>query len=262
MDDWQNIEEKAFNKPRNDPYGRTKRRGKAGGRKGAAVAFDPEQALGVYRLFGDAVERLSLSTFTCGPGFSGGQPPPGSSDPYPDKYGGVAIGTLELHELTDTPGGFVGSLVLGDKLRAAVLFGRSKQVLRTVVAKAEAGDVADASGGGKDEDDDSEESESDESADEVETTEEVRDRKANKWGKASEKYGPKFWFQWRGKVATGEGETVAEKNEGYIVFAETDCRTFKGSIDCKAFDWKVVPFNGRKHQEATPERFGWNGFGA
>jgi len=240
MDDWQ---EAAFNN-RRIPHGRSKKGGKAGSRKGAGT-FDPKQALGTYELSGNAVERL-LS----------------------DTAGQKA--TFDIHEVTETPGGLTGSLVIRDKLRAALLLAGSRKMLSRLVEEAEeeaveAAESEGASPSGRD--DGNEDSQDGSDNDDVGSVEEARDRRANERIQAFEKNSfrsPKFWLQWQGDISVStdgnNSEEVCERNQGYIIFSGNDCKDFQGTLSCKEYGWKDVAIRGRKvtSKASRPPPFLWS----
>ncbi|KAK5117870.1 hypothetical protein LTR85_008644 [Meristemomyces frigidus] len=230
MDDWQDA---AFNH-RRIPHGRSKKGGKAAGRKGAG-AFDPKQAFGSYELKGSALETLLFKA--------------------EDKN---AI--LEIHGLTEPPGGLVGSLVIGDKVKAAVLLAGSRKLLSAIVENAEAAEVDEASG----EETGEAQTGSEEDDTEAETELEANDRKANERVMAFEKNSfrsPKFWLQWQGDVTAEEGEDVRERNQGYVVFSGNNCKDFQGTLSCKSLGWKDASVRGRKiTTRARPAPYDWSEF--
>lgn len=233
MEDW---EDAAFNH-RRLPHGRSKKGGKASGRKGAGT-FDPRQALGVYELSSNAVDRL-LATANDDKGF------------------------LEVHELTDTPGGLVGTIVIGDKMKAVVLLAGSRKVLSAVVEEAEAAGAEHASG--EDDDEDSQtEPDNEDDGDDAGTALEEQDRKHNERIQAFEKNSfrsPKFWLQWQGDATSEDGSAVRERNQGYLVFSGNDCRDFQGTLSCRSFRWKDVSMHGRKTtSKARSAPYEWSQF--
>merc|ERR1712070_1318618 len=97
-DDWQDT---ALNS-KHIPHGRGKKSSRGKRKSKGGDVFNPNSALGSYELSGSALERL----------------------------GGKLI--LEIHELTDTPGGIFGSMVLPDRFKAAVLLAGNLTVQRTI----------------------------------------------------------------------------------------------------------------------------------
>ncbi|KAK5138107.1 hypothetical protein LTR08_004802 [Meristemomyces frigidus] len=234
MDDWQ---DEVFNH-RRIPHGRSKKSGKAAGRKGAGT-FDPKQALGSYELSGTVVATLLAEA---------------------EETNAV----FEIHELTETPGGMIGSLVVGKKLKAAVLLAGSRKLLSTIVGEAESID-SDEEDSDVEEDDVEAEGEEDEDEGEPETELQAQDRKANERAQAFEKNSfrnPKFWLQWQGDVAGSDAEPVRERNQGYVVFSGNDCKDLKGTLSCKTLNWEDAAVQGRKTtSRPRPAFLGWNDCG-
>ncbi|KAK4544022.1 hypothetical protein LTR36_004520 [Oleoguttula mirabilis] len=234
MDDWQDA---AFNH-RRIPHGRSKKRGKAAGKTGAGV-FNPKTALGLYELSGTAINTLLAET--------------------DDKKA-----CFEIHELTETPGGFIGSLLIGNRMKAAMILAGSRKLLAAIVADENSVDEDETSSVEADDpqthaDHDEDETSSVEGEDlptqtehddtEAETELEARDRKDNErvaaFGKNSFR-APKFWLHWQGDVTTKDGEEVRERNQGYVSFAGNECSEFQSTMSCKALGWKDASMHGRR----------------
>jgi hypothetical protein len=263
-DDWQDL---ALNH-RRIPHGRSKKGGKASGRHGAGV-FYPKQALGsydVYTYFTPANEYIGKIT-----------------ERFRDEF---VRARFEIHEFTDQPGGFVGSLVGGNgRFRAAIFLAGSRKLLSSIVRDADedVNDAEDDVNGGKDarshgaqsEDEgaDADANEVDSEDDEVGEVEgreiTASDRFVNDRIQAFAKNSfrqPKFWLQWQGEIEwkdeSGSNDTdakhqtvegvaktanaVRERNMGYIIFQDNKCDVFNGTMSCATLGWKDMEISGRK----------------
>lgn len=247
-DDWQDL---ALNSKRL-PHGRLKRGNHAGASK-----FDPHSALGSYAIECSAISKSS-------DGVHGAK--------------SVLSGVLEIHELTETPGGMIGTVSL-DTMSLIMFLAGSRTLLRTLVEDAEndGGDESEQAVGNSS---DTHPDTAEESDSEQFTEQELADRKRNDRAEAFAKNSfrqPKFWFQWQGHITgnptTQAGETATddvkggnrmhETNIGYIVFQGNACQTFKGTISSKTLGWKNVGLVGRKTAStAKPAPAHWADFAA
>lgn len=239
-EDWEDL---ALNH-RRLPHGRTKKGGNASGRNGAG-SFNPNSSFGVYELYGTAISRLTLES---------------------EK----AI--FEIHEFTDTDGGLSASLVLGEKLEAAVLLAGSRKLLANLVAEADADEDGDAEDDDADAEDgsdaasESEEEAGDDEDDEVDLPNslDAKDRARNARTQAFEKNSfrsPKFWLQWQGDTVKSDDEKVRERNVGYIVFSGGDCKSFQGTLSSRSLGWKDAAISGRKvTSKARPPPVKWQDY--
>lgn len=226
-DDWQAT---AFNNKR-IPHGRSKKGGKASGRKGAA-SFDPQNAMGSYELSGKAI----------------------------DTFGGKLI--LEIHELSETPGGLVASMVLDGRFKAAVLIAGSKGQLKRVIEEAEEAaedegdDEASGSEGEHSQDEDEDDTDSDSEPD-IQRQDRLHNERIEAFAKNSFR-NPKFFLQWQGEVTLAPGQVKWERSRGYVVFSGNDCKDFEGTLSCRTIGWKDVAVKGRKiTSKARAPPFGW-----
>jgi hypothetical protein len=159
-----------------------------------------------------------------------------------EEYDSEKEVVLELYRLTENREGVIGEIRLPGVLDAAVIMAASRKSLHRTVQEAGAEDVEsdDVSGPESSEDgvdDDNEEEESEQESDRFDTFEKNSFRE------------PKFWLRWNGILtpdAKGGGSESRESDLGYIVFAQNDCRKFKGTISCSSLGWKDVAISGRK----------------
>ncbi|GKT42942.1 uncharacterized protein ColSpa_03123 [Colletotrichum spaethianum] len=184
----------------------------------------------------------------------------------------VASPTLDIFRLSDDGRGLLGDLMLPGTLEARVVMTGSRKTLEILVSQLEDEEseenpeeiANDKVSQDKEQDitvhnsasldDDfvasNDEDEADESEDqEDQDKERIRFQNFEKNSFRS----PKFWFQWKGQVATPStphNQTSAtaspETGRGYIVFSGNDCRSFKGTISCDALGWKNVSLSGWK----------------
>ncbi|TKA22058.1 hypothetical protein B0A50_08437 [Salinomyces thailandicus] len=237
-EDWQ---ETAFNNKRL-PHSHGKKNSSKGKSKTQGEdIFNPNAALGSYELSGNALDRL----------------------------GGKVI--LEIHELSEAPGGLVGSMVLAERLKAAVLLAGSRKQLAGVIEDAEAESEDsddDASNSDQDKDEDDVEGQDSNQEEVVEEEEEdsepallKQDRLHNNRIAAFQKsaFGnPKFFLAWQGEVTLAPNQIQWEKNRGYLVFANNACKDLEGTLSCAAVGWKDVAIKGRKTtSKARPPAFSW-----
>merc|ERR1712070_408615 len=218
-DDWQDA---ALNS-KHIPHGRGKKSSRGKRKSKGGDVFNPNTALGSYELSGSALERL----------------------------GGKLI--LEIHELTDTPGGIFGSMVLPDRFKAAVLLAGSRKQLSNVMGDVEAaGEEPEDTGDEDDEDADS--------GLELEKQDRLHNERVEAFQKNSFR-NPKFFLAWQGEVTLAPGQIKVEKNRGYVVFSGNDCRSFEGTLSCSSIGWKDVAIKGRKTtSKARTPPFSWLDF--
>jgi hypothetical protein len=157
-----------------------------------------------------------------------------------DDYDSEKEVLLELYRFTPNRQGIIGEIRFPGVLDAAVILAASRESLRRTVSEVGAEDV---------ESDDVSEPESGEGrlGDEEEESEEGTDR-FDTFEKNSFRE-PKFWLRWNGILTPGATERESESGEsdlGYLVFAQNDCRKFKGTISCRSLGWKDVAISGRK----------------
>ncbi|KAI7229876.1 hypothetical protein KC330_g7248 [Hortaea werneckii] len=229
-DDWQDT---ALNS-KHIPHGRGKKSSRGKGKSKGEDVFNPNSALGSYELSGSALEHLGAKLI------------------------------LEIHELTDTPGGIFGSMVLPDRFKAAVLLAGSRKQLSNVMDDVEAaGEEPDSS---EDESEDEPEDTGDEDDEDADSELELekQDRLHNERVEAFQKNSfrnPKFFLAWQGEVTLAPGQVKVEKNRGYVVFSGNDCRNFEGTLSCSSIGWKDVAMKGRKTtSKARAPPFSWLDF--
>lgn len=214
-------------------HGKPKAKSGRSGGGGAAKPFNPLSALGRY--------EVSLGV--------------GNS-----KYQHV----LEIHELTESETGLVGTFDFGKLSGMFVLAGSRKQ-LAEIISGYEENDDDDAERDNEDSNE-SHEDGTDDSEHEPSALE-LQDEKVNRRARAFEKNSfrnPKFWMKWKGKpAADSDGETKPVQSDmGYLVFSNNACDKFDGTITCPALDWKQLKLKARKiHSKATPCPTAWNEIG-
>lgn len=167
---------------------------------------------------------------------------------------------LEIHELTESETGLVGSFDFASLSGMFVLAGSRKQLAEILADFDEGDDNAEIEDAGSDvsREDDAEDLDHEPSAIEL------QDEKVNRRARAFEKNSfrnPKFWMKWKGKpiaVDDGGSESV-ESDMGYVVFSNNACDKFDGTITCPALAWKQLKLKGQKiHSKATPCPVEWN----
>jgi hypothetical protein len=210
-------------------HGKSKAKSGRGGGGGAAKPFNPLAALGRY--------EVSLGV--------------GNS-----KYQHV----LEIHELTESETGLLGTFDFAELTGMFVLAGSRKQ-LAEIISGFEENDH-DAESDHEDSNESYEDGTGD-SEDEPSALE-LQDEKLNRRARAFEKNSfrnPKFWMKWKGKPAAEDdgGSSPVESDIGYLVFSNNACDKFDGTITCPALDWKQLKLKARKiHSKATPCPAAWN----
>ncbi|KAK5108091.1 hypothetical protein LTR62_008808 [Meristemomyces frigidus] len=255
-EDWQDL---ALNH-RRLPHGKSKKGGKASGRHGEAV-FNPKQAITRYRLTTENVV---------------------ANDHIPKASGGDQTAEIdaqfEIHGFTETPGGYVASLVNSEHtFRAAVFLAGSRKLLGEIIQaeddkKSSEDDDDDDDGDAEDESEEDENEDPNEDDDETEELSELekQDNHHNLRTRAFEKNSfrqPKFWFRYQAEItlrsSSTQRETIREQNGGYVVFATHECRRFSGTIDCRALGWKEVGIAGVREGRRGETRplFAWGEFG-
>ena len=211
-------------------------RGSGRGGGGASKPFNPLAALGRY--------EVSL----------GAGPPTSQHD-------------FEIHELTGSETGLVGTFDFA-KLSGMFILAGSRKQLADIITGFEEGDDDDDDDGddheGKDQDskgDDDAESEDEPSAIEL------QDQKLNRRAQAFEKNSfrnPKFWMRWKGTPEVENDNTTnqVETDMGYLVFTNNECDKFEGTITCPSLDWKQLKLKGRKvHSKGRSCPTSWNDLG-
>ena len=205
-----------------------------GGGGGAAKPFNPLAALGQY--------EVSLGA--------------GSS---------TMQHVFEIHELTESETGLVGTFDFAKLSGMFILAGSRKQLADIITGLEESDDDSEDEDGenqdSQDEDDDTEESGNEPSAIEL------QDEKINRRAQAFEKNSfrnPKFWMKWKGTPVTNNdcGSGQVEQDMGYLVFANNECDRFEGTITCPTLDWKQLKLKGRKvHSKGRSCPTAWNDLG-
>jgi len=209
-------------------------RGSGRGGGGAAKPFNPLAALGQY--------EVSLGA--------------GSS---------TIQHVFEIHELTESETGLVGTFDFAKLSGMFILAGSRKQLADIITGLEESDDDSEDEDGenqeSQDEDDDTEESGNEPSAIEL------QDEKINRRAQAFEKNSfrnPKFWMKWKGTPVTNNdsGSSQVEQDMGYLVFANNECDRFEGTITCPTLDWKQLKLKGRKvHSKGRSCPTAWNDLG-
>lgn len=207
-------------------------RGSGRGGGGASKPFNPLAALGRYEVSLGAGPSTSQHAF-------------------------------EIHELTESETGLVGTFDFARLSGMFILAGSRKQ-LADIVTGLEEGD------GDADEDEDND-GESQDSQDEDDTKSEnepssieLQDEKLNRRAQAFEKNSfrnPKFWMKWKGTptIDNEDQSTQVETDMGYLVFTNNECDKFEGTITCPSLDWKQLKLKGRKvHSKGRSCPVSWN----
>jgi hypothetical protein len=175
---------------------------------------------------------------------------------------------FEIHELTESETGLVGTFDLA-KLSGMFILAGSRKQLADIITGLEEGDEE-----SDDEDAGSQESHDvDDNDDEAERSEnkpsaiELQDEKMNRRAQAFEKNSfrnPKFWMKWKGTPVTDKGDESnhVEEDMGYLVFANNECDKFEGTITCPSLDWKQLKLKGRKvHSKGRSCPTSWSDLG-
>jgi hypothetical protein len=219
-------------------------RGSGRGGGGASKPFNPLAALGRYEVSLGARPSTSQHAF-------------------------------EIHELTESETGLVGTFDFG-KLSGMFILAGSRKQLADIITGLEEGDDDDddddededededdeVAGGNEDsQDDDDAESENEPSAIEL------QDEKLNRRAQAFEKNSfrnPKFWMRWKGtpKAHSDDQPSQVETDMGYLVFTNNECDKCEGTITCPSLDWKQLKLKGRKvHSKGRSCPVSWNDLG-
>lgn len=220
-------------------------RGSGRGGGGASKPFNPLAALGQY--------EVSLG-----------------AGPSTSKH------VFEIHELTESETGLVGTFDFTTLSGMFILAGSRKQ-LADIITGLEEGDDDDKEDEDEDDDEDDDDDEkSQESQDDGDAESgnepdpsamELQDEKVNRRARAFEKNSfrnPKFWMKWRGTpTINSEGpQTQVETDMGYLVFTNNECDKFEGTITCPSLDWKQLKLKGRKvHSKGRSCPMSWNDLG-
>lgn len=171
---------------------------------------------------------------------------------------------FEIHELTESETGLVGTFDFA-KLSGMFILAGSRKQLGDIITGLEEGEEDDES----DDDGKSEESQDDDDAESENgpSAIELQDEKVNRRARAFEKNSfrnPKFWMRWKGKPAIDDGEKSdqVETDMGYLVFANNECDKFEGTITCPSLDWKQLKLKGRKvHSKGRSCPMSWTELG-
>lgn len=207
-------------------------RGSGRGGGGASKPFNPLAALGRYEVSLGAGPSTSQHAF-------------------------------EIHELTESETGLVGTFDFVDLSGMFVLAGSRKQ-LADIITGLEEGDGDDEDVEGTSQD--SREDDNAESVNEPSAIE-LQDEKINRRAQAFEKNSfrnPKFWMKWKGTLITDNKDqsNKVQTDMGYIVFANNECDKFEGTITCPSLDWKQLKLKGRKiHSKGRSCPESWNDLG-
>jgi hypothetical protein len=172
---------------------------------------------------------------------------------------------FEIHELTESETGLVGTFDFGMLSGMFILAGSRKQ-LADIITGLEDGD--DKDGDEEDEDGDGENQRSQDDNDAESENElsaiELQDEKVNRRAQAFEKNSfrnPKFWMRWKGTPAIDidDQSNQVETDVGYLVFTNNECDKFEGTITCPSLEWKQLKLKGRKvHSKGRSCPVSWN----
>jgi hypothetical protein len=172
---------------------------------------------------------------------------------------------FEIHELTESETGLVGTFDFA-KLSGMFILAGSRKQLSDIVTGLEEDDDDD-----EDEEDDGENqgsrADDDAESDNEPSTIELQDEKINRRAQAFEKNSfrnPKFWMKWKGTpiVNDDDQKNQVETDMGYLVFANNECDKFEGTITCPSLDWKQLKLKGRKvHSKGRSCPVSWNDLG-
>ncbi|KAK2046173.1 catalase [Colletotrichum somersetense] len=266
MDDWQ---EAAFTA--RHVHNRSSKSKAGGGRGRRGGAFEVKKTFGNYEIKCPNATKMS-------------------SESGKNKRK-AASPALDVFRLSEDGEGLLGYLSLPGTLEASVILAGSRKVLQHVVSQFENEQEPEIHLKNKEENKDSydkkqdvsatfvhdsacqaedhlrsdDEGDADESEDQHE---EDKERGRFQQFEKNSFRSPKFWFQWKGQVATSSAAPDCHTPEtqkshtgrGYIVFSGNDCRSFKGTITCDALNWKDVSLSGWK-QVSMSERdvpFAWS----
>ena len=173
---------------------------------------------------------------------------------------------FEVHELTGSETGLVGTFDF-EKLSGMFILAGSRKQLADIITGLEESDDDDE----EDEDDDEENQGSQDDEDEESENEpsaiELQDEKLNRRAQAFEKNSfrnPKFWMRWKGTPSVDNDDTPkqVETDMGYLVFTNNECDKFEGTITCPSLDWKQLKLKGRKvHSKGRSCPVSWNDLG-
>jgi hypothetical protein len=178
---------------------------------------------------------------------------------------------FEIHELTESETGLVGTFDFATLSGMFILAGSRKQLADIITGLEDDDDEDDE----EDEDDDddgkhqnTQDDDDAESGNEPEPSAiELQDEKVNRRARAFEKNSfrnPKFWMKWKGTPSiNSEGQqTQVETDMGYLVFTNNECDKFEGTITCPSLDWKQLKLKGRKvHSKGRSCPLYWNDLG-
>ena len=211
-------------------------RGSGRGGGGASKPFNPLAALGQYEVSLGAGPSTSQHAF-------------------------------EIHELTESETGLVGTFDFAKLSGMFVLAGSRKQ-LADIITGLEDDDVdedKDESDDDNGEDQDSQGEDDAESGNEPEPSAiELQDEKVNRRARAFEKNSfrnPKFWMKWKStpSIDNDDQPSQVETDMGYVVFTNNECDKFEGTITCPSLDWKQLKLKGRKvHSKGRSCPVSWN----
>ena len=210
-------------------------RGSGRGGGGASKPFNPLAALGRY--------EVSL----------GAGPPTSQHD-------------FEIHELTESETGLVGTFDFAKLSGMFILAGSRKQLADIITGLEEDDDDEDDGDNHEGEDKDSKSDDDADSEDEPSAIE-LQDQKLNRRAQAFEKNSfrnPKFWMRWKGTPEVENDNTTnqVETDMGYLVFTNNECDKFEGTITCPSLDWKQLKLKGRKvHSKGRSCPTSWNDLG-
>jgi hypothetical protein len=174
---------------------------------------------------------------------------------------------FEIHELTESETGLVGTFDF-DKLSGMFILAGSRKQLADIITGLEEDDDDDDGDEDEDvagEDEDSQDEDDAESGNEPSAIE-LQDEKLNRRAQAFEKNSfrnPKFWMRWKGTPTTDDDQpNQIETDMGYLVFANNECDKFEGTITCSSLDWKQLKLKGRKvHSKGRSCPVFWNDLG-
>lgn len=211
-------------------------RGSRRGGGGASKPFNPLAALGQYEVSLGAGPSTSQNAF-------------------------------EIHELTESETGLVGTFDFAKLSGMFVLAGSRKQLADIITGLEDDDDDED-----KDEsDDDDGENQDSQGEDDAESGNEpepsaieLQDEKVNRRARAFEKNSfrnPKFWMKWKGtpSIDNDDQPSQVETDMGYVVFTNNECDKFEGTITCPSLDWKQLKLKGRKvHSKGRSCPVSWN----
>jgi hypothetical protein len=175
---------------------------------------------------------------------------------------------FEIHELTESETGLVGTFDFA-KLNGMFILAGSRKQLADIITRFEEGDDDDGDDDGDDHDGEGQDSKGDDDAESEDEPSaiELQDQKLNRRAQAFEKNSfrnPKFWMRWKGTPAVEIDNTPnqVETDMGYLVFTNNECDKFEGTITCPSLDWKQLKLKGRKvHSKGRSCPTSWNGLG-